>query len=179
MSYYSIKALTWGCLLALAVAFLPLHAAQAAKPKPLIKNPAAWGAFSLKEAKGLACYLAAQPDLSLPKSARRGDIWFMVTHRPKLQINHDVSIMLGYPLKKGKLVTIVVDKKRKFRLMSDGDTAWTREKKDNIQLVRALSRGSSMVVSGVSSRGTKTTDKYSLKGFTAAHRAINKACKIK
>ena len=33
-----------------------------------------------------------------------------------------------------------------------------------------------MVVKGISSAGTKTTDTYSLKGFTAAHAAINSAC---
>ena len=33
-----------------------------------------------------------------------------------------------------------------------------------------------MVVRGVSSRGTQTTDTYSLSGFTAAYRAINTAC---
>ena len=31
-------------------------------------------------------------------------------------------------------------------------------------------------VEGVSSRGTLTTDTYSLSGFTKAHNAIDKAC---
>ena len=32
---------------------------------------------------------------------------------------------------------------------------------------------------GTSSRGTQTTDTYSLKGFTAAYKAINTACGVK
>ena len=34
-----------------------------------------------------------------------------------------------------------------------------------------------MIVKGISSRGTNTKDKYSLKGFVAAYKAINKKCK--
>ena len=40
-------------------------------------------------------------------------------------------------------------------------------------------RGARLVVKGTSSRGTKTTDTYSLKGFSAAFKAIGKACKVK
>jgi hypothetical protein len=36
-----------------------------------------------------------------------------------------------------------------------------------------------MVVKGTSSRGTKTTDSYSLLGFTKAHKAIDTACPSK
>ena len=38
-------------------------------------------------------------------------------------------------------------------------------------------RGARMIIQGISSRGTKTTDIYSLKGVGAAWKAINKACK--
>jgi len=37
--------------------------------------------------------------------------------------------------------------------------------------------GNRMVVYGTSSRGTKTTDTYSLSGFTAMKKRIDKACK--
>jgi len=37
-------------------------------------------------------------------------------------------------------------------------------------------RGAEMVIAGESSRGTQTTDTYSLLGFTAAHEAMNEAC---
>ena len=47
------------------------------------------------------------------------------------------------------------------------------------KLVQSMIRGADMVVQGTSSRGTLTTDTYSLKGFTAAYKAINKACKVK
>ena len=43
----------------------------------------------------------------------------------------------------------------------------------------AMKGGKAMVVKGTSSRGTLTTDTYSLAGFTAAYAAIGKACKVK
>jgi hypothetical protein len=38
--------------------------------------------------------------------------------------------------------------------------------------------GRTMIVKGVSSKDTETTDTYSLLGFTAAHNAINDACNV-
>jgi hypothetical protein len=43
-------------------------------------------------------------------------------------------------------------------------------------MVAAMRRGNSLVVEGTSARGTVTTDRYSLSGFTAAHNAISRAC---
>jgi hypothetical protein len=40
-----------------------------------------------------------------------------------------------------------------------------------------MKRGSKMTVVGVSSRGTKTTDTYSLAGFTKAKNLMDKTCK--
>ena len=44
-------------------------------------------------------------------------------------------------------------------------------------MIRAMKRGSKMTVVGTSSRGTKTTDTYSLSGFTKAKGVIDKNCK--
>ena len=42
-----------------------------------------------------------------------------------------------------------------------------------------MAKGRQLIVTGYSSRGTKTTDTYSLAGFTAAYKAIGKACGVK
>ena len=43
-------------------------------------------------------------------------------------------------------------------------------------MVAAMIKGIKMVVKGTSQSGVSTVDTYSLKGFTAAHGRINKAC---
>ena len=49
-------------------------------------------------------------------------------------------------------------------------------KTDN-EIVKAMIRGSQMLIEGTSSRGTETTDTFSLSGFTAAYETANKTCK--
>ena len=48
---------------------------------------------------------------------------------------------------------------------------------NSLALVQSMIRGAKMVVRGTSWRGTKTTDTYSLKGFTAAYNKITETCR--
>jgi hypothetical protein len=56
--------------------------------------------------------------------------------------------------------------------------AWAADGAADLALSQAVRNGSKMVVTGESSRGTKTTDTYSLKGSTKAYEAISKACNV-
>ena len=152
--------------------------ANATKPRGLLKNPGAWGAFSLNEGKGLACYLAGQPKDSKPTGVNRGPIWLLVTHRPYKKIEGEIGVYMGYPLKASSTVTIDIDR-QKFKLYTVDDTAWVEDSKMEGKLVAAMRKGRRMVIKGTSKRGTNTTDTYSLNGFTRAHLAINRACKVK
>ena len=163
---------------AIAVLFAASNVAQAAKPKGLLKNPGVWGAFSLKEGKGKACYMAGQPKDSKPAGVKRGPIWLLGTHRPYKKIKGEGGVYVGYPLKAGSTVKINVDGKT-FKLYTVDDTAWVEKPKAEKKLVAAMRAGRKMVVRGISKRGTNTTDTYSLKGFTRAHKAINRVCKVK
>ena len=55
--------------------------------------------------------------------------------------------------------------------------AWTSDPEVDGMLIKAMQRGTTMIIKGVSSRGTNTKDTYSLRGFTAAYKAISKVCK--
>jgi len=164
---------------AILIAFLAAtSSANAAKPKGLLKNPGVWGAFTLNERKGLACYLAGQPKESKPAGVNRGAIWLLVTHRPYKNIKGEIGVHIGYPLKVNSSVSIQIDR-QKFKLYTVKDTAWLEDSKTEAKLVAAMRKGRKMVVKGTSKRGTNTTDTYSLNGFTRAHIAINRACKVK
>ena len=151
---------------------------NAAEPKELLKNPGVWGAFSLNEGKGLACYLAGQPKNSKPTGVKRGPIWLLVTHRPYKKIKGEIGVYVGYPLKANSTVTIDIDR-QKFKLYTVDDTAWVEDAKMEVKLVAAMRKGRRMVIKGTSKRGTNTTDTYSLNGFTRAHITINRACNVK
>ncbi len=100
-----------------------------------------------------------------------------MTHRPWDKRINEVSFAAGYSFKKDSVVQIRIGGQR-FTLFTDGSSAWSRSAKDDKEIVGAMKRGVTMIVRGISSRGTRTTDTYSLQGFTKAYQAIGKACKV-
>jgi hypothetical protein len=60
--------------------------------------------------------------------------------------------------------------------IKDSEAAWLASMDDEAGFVAALKKGTKLVVTGTSVKGTKTTDTYSLGGVTAAMDAIDKAC---
>ncbi|MFQ5567926.1 MAG: invasion associated locus B family protein, partial [Paracoccaceae bacterium] len=63
-----------------------------------------------------------------------------------------------------------------FTLFTEGENAWAPSGKDDSALVDAFRRGAKAKVEGVSSRGTRTVDTFSLSGFTAALEAAAELC---
>jgi hypothetical protein len=137
-----------------------------------------WGAQTFTEGKNTGCSMWSQPTKDEGKYKQRGAIYAYVTHRPWDKRFNEVSFAAGYAYKKDSTVQVRIGGE-KFTLFTDGETAWSRAPKDDKQLVEAMRRGNSMAVSGVSSKGTQTSDTYSLNGFAKAYDAIAKACKVK
>ena len=63
-------------------------------------------------------------------------------------------------------------------MFSEGDMAWNNHSKNDNRMVKAMQRGVKMTANGISRRGTKTTDVFSLTGFTKAFFATKRLCKI-
>ncbi len=63
--------------------------------------------------------------------------------------------------------------------MADRDAAWSKNAAADKILVVAMIKGYRLALKGTSKSGITTTDTYSLKGFTRAHKRINRACKAK
>jgi Invasion associated locus B (IalB) protein len=159
----------------LPAALAPSPAAATVTPKKLgtFKD---WSAHLLREKRGKVCYLYAEPKSQKGKYKRRGATFVQLAHRPAEKIRNEFSITAGYSYKKNSQVTVAIGKRR-YKLFTVGDGAWARDRKTDLALVKAMKGGAKMVVSGTSQRGTRTVDTYSLLGFTAAYRAIERACK--
>jgi invasion protein IalB len=134
-----------------------------------------WNAFTDTEGSAKVCYVGAFPQKSLPDNVTRGKIYILVTHRPATKSLGVVSVEAGYTYKDGSDVDFMVEGKPVFKFFTKGGQAWTQE---DAAVVNALKAGKTLTVKGTSSRGTVTTDTYSLAGFTAAYQAIDKACGI-
>lgn len=160
-----------GLFLAFAITFLIFDPVRA---QTFIESHGDWSVFG--DSKGTLCYIASAPTKSEGDYKKRGDIYVMVTHRPKGKPKDQVSFEAGYTLKPGSTVHVTIGS-HKFRLFSDAGQAWTYEASDDAKLVQAMKGGATMVVDGISSRGTETTDTYSLKGISAAYKAMVQACR--
>ncbi len=171
----SPAALAAALALVLTVA-LPGAAAWAQSPKPIVQGDN-WSAFTYQEDGNTVCFMAAQPEKDEGDYTKRGDIYAMVTHRPADNRSNVVSLLMGYPFADEARVTVDIDG-QEFTLATEGETAWAPNPSVDPPLVQAMVQGRQMVVRGVSARGTKTRDTYSLIGFTRAYNAINKACNV-
>ena len=136
----------------------------------------AWTATSYTDKGEKVCYMVSRPSASLPQNVRRGDIFVMVTRRAGSKASADISFVSGYPFKKGATARIKIGSQG-HELTTSEEYAWVTGNKATKRLLTAMIAGSEMTIHGVSSRGTKTTDTFSLLGFSAAHKAIQRACK--
>lgn len=141
-----------------------------------------WSIFKQGAANERQCWIVTQPLTSTakrngqPVTVNRGDIFLMIAIRPGAGVKNEVSFMSGYPFKKGGSVKMEIGSAN-FELFTEGEAAWTDSGGQDDQVVAAMKRGAKAVVTGVSSRGTTTTDSFSLLGFTAALAEARALCK--
>ena len=64
-----------------------------------------------------------------------------------------------------------------FALYTQQDGAWIKNAAEEAHMVDAMRAGQSAVVKGVSAKGTRTTDTFSLKGFAQALDRTDQDCK--
>lgn len=156
-----------------------LGAAAWAQSEPeLIGTFRDWDSYVLENEAGKICYIASDPLDSKPEMAERGDAWVLVTHRPDADIKDEVGLIAGYEYLPGTPVTAIIDTK-KYQLFTNANGAWLHTPEDEADMVFAMKKGKRMTVVGSTRDGITTSDKYSLLGFTAAHKKIGKACNIR
>ena len=134
-----------------------------------------WEAYTLKRDGGRLCYVTSLPKDSSGRYTKRDETRVYVTHGPGKEVRNVVQFTAGYKHKKYSLVDISIDGK-KFQLFTIDDRAYAESEEDDLAIIRAMKRGNKMIVKGTSSRGTVTTDVYSLSGFTKTKNLIDKAC---
>jgi len=138
-------------------------------------------AFSLEKGKWTFvkdsdwCYIGSLPIKSdLPETKKRGDNYILV-YKILGSEENIIQVEAGYKYNLDKNITVKIDN-TSFDFYSTEDsseTAWTN---DDTKVIYAMKKGLNLVLSGESSRGTITSDDYSLKGFTAAINKLNKDC---
>ncbi|MGH1419549.1 MAG: invasion associated locus B family protein [Hyphomicrobiaceae bacterium] len=171
MSFRSLKSYSLASILVGAVFFSSLSA-QAAS---LIKSFNDWSVFAHEEKPKKICFAASQPKTTLPKGVNRDPIYFYVSAWPNDGIKTEVSIRLGYPVRTKVPVRVTIGNKQ-FSLFAKGDKAYVSDSTEELKLIDAMKKGSTMTVQATSKRGTRTSDSYSLRGITSALEGLQKNC---
>ena len=136
-----------------------------------------WSVLRQETDAGRLCYITSEP---IEKKGdydknNRGETRVFVTHGPGKAERDVVSIVAGYVFEKQSEVDLYVDgvKQVFFTLQ---DRAWSFGPDEDKKIIRNMKRGNKLTVEGVSSRGNKTIDIYSLSGFTKAKQMLDKIC---
>lgn len=135
-----------------------------------------WETQFTQEGENLVCFAVSMPVKKEPGNLNRAESRIFVTFRTKKNIDNEVSVTSGYPYKKDEKVTVTIDDDL-FAFESSENFAWLINKDQGIKIINLMKKKDTAKVIGVSARGNKTTDSYSLLGFTAAYNSAKNKCK--
>ncbi|MGB8896445.1 MAG: invasion associated locus B family protein [Pseudolabrys sp.] len=173
------------CVTLLAVSALNASAsAQQKKPANptdqavLLGQFGEWGAYRATPGGKKICFALSKPTsaTSEPAGRSRDPSYVFVSTRPTEKVRNEVSVIVGYPQRPGHDATAAIGSAT-YSMYTQNDGAWVKNAAEETQMVETMRKGSDLVVKSESSRGTKTTDTYSLKGIAQALDKVAEECK--
>ena len=137
-----------------------------------------WGAYTANSGGRTLCYAIAKPSSQAthPAGRPRDPAYVFIATRPTENVRNEVSIIVGYPFKPGFEATVDIGS-AKYAMFTQNDGAWVKNPAEEARMVDAMRKGSDLVVSGESGKGTKSTDRYTLRGLGQALDRVAQECK--
>ena len=160
---------------------LSLAAPVAAEPANLLGVFGNWSAYTTGSGASMTCYALSKPRAMRPAGTKRTATYLMISDWPSRKVKAEPQVVYGYPGKENGAAALAVGSdKFTFFMRNNGKEAssWLQQLGDNDRLIDAMHSGVSVVATGVSTRGTKTSDTYSLAGFNDALAKIHAACSM-
>lgn len=174
-----------------AVILAPAAVAQSGKPAAasniggatphLIGQFGDWAAYTAAPGNRPVCFALSKPTSGQTSPANRRDesmvVYMFISTRPKEKVKDEVSILVtGYAFKPGSDATATIGSAN-FALYTQNDGAWIKNAAEEARMVDAMRKGADLVVKATTSRGTETTDNFSLKGIAEALDRVAQQCK--
>ena len=156
----------------------PAPAAVGGVKPTLLGQYGDWGAYTASPGGKKICFAIAKPASSetTPAGKTRNPSYMFISSRPGEKVTDEVSIIIGYPFKPNSEATVAIGT-TSFALYTQQDGAWIKNAAEEARMVDAMRKGADMVVAGESGRGTKSTDRYALKGLGQALDRVAQECK--
>ena len=180
------------CLvLALVAAAAILPSAVSAQPKPANTSPTAqatllgqygdWGAYTASPGGQKVCFALAKPTSSVDNPPNRrtaaNPVYMFISTRPTEKVSNEVSVLVtGYVFKPNSEASVAVGGAN-FPMYTQNDGAWVKNAAEEAKLLDTMRKGADVVIKATTSRGTQTTDTFSLKGFSQALDRVAQECK--
>jgi hypothetical protein len=144
----------------------------------LLGRYAEWGAYTATGGSGKVCYALATPSTTrtTPPNRPRNPVYMFISTRPAENVHNEISVVIGYPFKPDSEVNVEIGN-NKFIMYTKADGAWVANPAEEARMVETMRKSADIVISGMSARGTQSTDRYSLKGLSQALDRTAKECK--
>ena len=155
------------------------RAAVAGGAKPtLLSQYGEWGAYTAAPGGKKVCFAIAKPSSSetVPSDRPRNPSYMFISSRPADKVSNEVSIVIGYPFKPNSEATAEVGT-TSFALSTQQDGAWVKNATEEAHMVEAMRAGQNAIVKGMSAKGTRSTDTFSLRGLAQALDRVDQECK--
>jgi hypothetical protein len=134
-----------------------------------------WESFVLLQEGNKPCFAQSTPVVRAPKKLKREPSRLFVSFRPSENIKNEISVTNGYEFKL-KAPVEAKSGKKSYDLYSKGRFAWVVDNKDEAKLIVTMKKASRLMIIGNTDKGDRTTDHYSMMGFTKAYKAAKKSC---
>ena len=156
----------------------PAAVATGSAEPTLLGQYGTWGAYAATPNGKKVCFALAKPSSSKtnPPNRPRDPAYAFVSTRPAEKVSNEVSVMIGYALKPGSELTLEVGG-ASYAMYTQGDGLWIKNAAEEERMVEAMRKSADVVVKGVSTKGTETTDVFSLKGLSQALDRVAQDCK--
>ena len=176
-------------LLPLVAAALALPTMALAQPRPA--NPTAqatllgqygdWGAYAASPGGRKVCFALSKPTSQQDNPPNRrtasNAVYLFVSTRPDEKVTNEISVLVtGYAFKANTEATMTIGGGG-FPMYTQNDGAWVKNAAEEARLIEAMRKSGDAVIKAQTSKGTATTDTFSLKGISQALDRATQECK--
>lgn len=152
-----------------------------------------WKVYHTASGKSKICYLLSEPKSREPDGAEKA--YAFISERPAEHVRNEISFVMGFDVAAGgeakekekrrdrrskkseadaAFAPTVAIGDAEFDLAPKGSDLWIKNPAEEGKVIEEMRKGSNLVIKAASRKGRKTTDTYSLSGFS---QAIDKALK--
>ena len=166
-------------LAALAALALPSLALAQARPPAsptaqatLLGQYGDWGAYSATPGGQKVCFALAKPSSQVDNPPNRrtaaNPVYLFISTRPAEKVSNEISVLVaGYVFKPNTEASVAVAGAT-FAMYTQNDGAWVKNAAEEAKMIDTMRKGADVVIKATTSRGTQTTDTFSLKGISQA-----------